>query len=87
MSGGVPLEPFSFVSSAALLVLWIALLICPGTRHGKARLSAREIFAIARLVRAKPDPWLEQKLREKFAEFDRELRRLMPRLYRCDGAD
>jgi hypothetical protein len=87
MSGGVPLEPFSFVSSAALLVLWIALLICPGSQHGKTRLSAREILAVLRLVQAKPDPWFEQRLREKFAEFDRELRRLMPRLYRCDGAE
>ena len=70
-----------------MLALWIALLTWPGARHGKARLSARDIFAAARLVRAKPDPWLEHKLREKFAEFDRELRRLMPRLYRYDGAE
>jgi hypothetical protein len=87
MSGGVPIEPFSFVSSAALLVILIALLTWPGTRHGKVRLSARDIFAVTGLVQAKPDPWLEHKLREKFAEFDRELRRLMPRLYRCDGAE
>ena len=87
MSGGVPLEPISFVSSAALLVLWIALLTRPGARHGEARLSARQIFAVIGLVHARPDPWLEQKLREKFAEFDRELRRIMPRLYRCDGAE
>jgi hypothetical protein len=87
MSGGVPLEPFSFVSSAALLVLLIALLTCPGTRHGQSRLSARDIFAVTGLVHARPDPWLEQKLREKFAEFDRELRRVMPCLYRHDGAE
>jgi hypothetical protein len=75
------------VSSVALLVLWIALLMCHGTRNGEARFSARAIFAVTGLVQTKPDPWLEQKLREKFAEFDRELRRILPRLYRHDRAE
>jgi hypothetical protein len=29
----------------------------------------------------RPDPWLENVLRGAFAEFDRELRKIMPRLY------
>jgi hypothetical protein len=63
-------------------VLWIALLPRPGARRRGARLSARETTAVTGLVQARPDPWLEQKLRQKLAEFDRELRRIMPRLYR-----
>jgi hypothetical protein len=46
----------------------------------------RSNLRVTGLIRGKPDPWLEHKLREKFTEFDRELRRILPRLYRHDSA-
>jgi hypothetical protein len=36
-------------------------------------------------LRTEPDPWLEYLLRGALAEFDRELRKIVPRLYGPDG--
>jgi hypothetical protein len=67
-SGGVPLESLSFAISACCFTLWGVML----AGRGISRLSARN---------AGPDPWLEHLLRGAFAEFDRELRKIVPRLY------
>jgi hypothetical protein len=68
---GVPLATLSFTLSAVFVVLWAVML----ARRGIARFSARNRTG------EQTDPWLEYLLRGAFAEFDRELRKIMPRLY------
>jgi hypothetical protein len=76
-AAGLPLEAFSFAVAAFCLAIWAAMLA------GRAivRLSARGVCAITGYLSAPPDPWLEYTLRGALAEFDRELRKVVPRLY------
>jgi hypothetical protein len=76
-AAGLPLEIVSFAFAAGCVAVWGALLA------GRAivRLSARGVFAITGYLQAPPDPWLEDAIRDALAEFDRELRKVMPRLY------
>ena len=71
-SGGVPLATLAFAFSATCFALWAAMLATRGISRRSGRL------------RAEPDPWLEYLLRGALAEFDRELRKIMPRLYGQD---
>ena len=85
---GVPLATFSFALSAGFLVLWAVML----TRHRLSRIATRVRSADGPTGRDRAgsentDPWLEYLLREAFAEFDRELRKIMPRLYSHDPDD
>lgn len=82
-SGGVPLEALSFAISAGCLVVWTMML----AGRSLARLSARGMFALTGYLRPRPDPWLEHMLRDALAEFDRELRRIVPRLYGHDNGE
>jgi hypothetical protein len=85
---GVPLATFSFALSAGCLVLWAVIL----TRRRFSRFATRTRSADGpvggdRTGHEITDPWLEYLLREAFAEFDRELRKIMPRLYSHDPDD
>jgi len=74
---GVPLEAFSFAVAGACLATWAAMLA------GRAivRLSARGVCAVSGYLYAPPDPRMECTIRGALAEFDRELRKVVPRLY------
>jgi hypothetical protein len=83
---GVPLANLSFALSAACLVMWAIMLTGKGLSRivARNRLIAecdRPAFASLNEITDRPDPWLEYLLRGAFAEFDRELRKIMPRLY------
>jgi hypothetical protein len=91
---GVPLANLSFALSAGCLLLWAILL----AGRGISRISTRNHVAVVEDLTVhdrttfctgnenscRPDPWLEYLLRGAFAEFDRELRKIMPRLYNTD---
>jgi hypothetical protein len=59
--------------ATASVMLCIALLAFWLLAHGVRDLSARAILSLTGHLRARPDPWLESRLRAAFAEFDREL--------------
>jgi hypothetical protein len=79
--GGIPLAGLSFAVSATCFALWATLL----AGRGISRRAARGKLAITGHQCAEPDPWLEYLLRGALAEFDRELRKIVPRLYGPDG--
>jgi hypothetical protein len=72
---GIQLLPFAL--SGGCLMLWIGLLARRSARRG----IARGMLTITGYFRPRPDPWLEQAVRGALSEFDRELRKIMPRLY------
>ncbi|MBV9379053.1 MAG: hypothetical protein JOY82_10910 [Streptosporangiaceae bacterium] len=76
-AASIPLETLSFAFAASCLTAWGVLLA------GRAivRLSVRGVHTITGHLIAPPDPWLEYAIRGALAEFDRELRKVMPRLY------
>lgn len=67
--------------AAGCMVLWTALV----AGRNIISVSARGICSVTGLLRTTPDPWFEHVVRDAFAEFDRELRRLIPRLDNHDG--
>jgi hypothetical protein len=77
----MPLATLSFAMSAVFVVLWVVML----TRRGVTKFSARN--RTGEQSSGHPDPWLEYLLRGAFAEFDRELRKIMPRLYGHEPED
>jgi hypothetical protein len=79
--GGIPLASLSFAISATCFALWAGLL----AGRSILRRSARGRLVITGNLRTEPDPWLEYLLRGALAEFDRELRKIVPRLYGPDG--
>jgi hypothetical protein len=83
---GVPLANLSFALSAGCLVIWAIMLTGKSlsrivTRNRLAAECDGPALSSLNEVTGRPDPWLEYLLRGAFAEFDRELRKIMPRLY------
>jgi hypothetical protein len=78
---GVPLGDISFMFAGGCIVLWTVLL----AGRNIIQMSARSITSITGYLRAAPDPWFEHAVREALSEFDRELRKLIPRLDGHDG--
>lgn len=68
MSLGIHYTSVSVMFGAGLLVLWLLL-----AGYSIRGLSARAILTLSGHLRARPDPWLESRLRAAFADFDREL--------------
>ena len=62
----------SIMFGIAFFTLWLLL-----AGYSIRNLSARAIFSVSGYLRTRPDPWLEGALRTAFAEFDRELARIM----------
>lgn len=65
------------------MVLWTLLV----AGRNIFNVSARGVIGVAGRLRTAPDPWFEHVVRDAFSEFDRELRRLIPRLDWHDGKD
>lgn len=98
---GVPLANVSFALSAGCMVLWAILLTrrrisrittrirlaVGGQADGQLAVGDRSEFSTRNEASGRPDPWLEYLLRGAFAEFDRELRKIMPRLYNHEPDD
>lgn len=100
---GVPLANVSFALSAGCMVLWAILLTrrrisrittrirlaVGGQVDGPVGGPVADLseFSTRNEMSGRPDPWLEYLLRGAFAEFDRELRKIMPRLYNHEPDD